>query len=277
VHDSGSVVPGSDRRPRCLVEIRDDLTDCTRAADSWRKAPADLAPVTRVTPRGAWAASRAHAGNQPRAAVSTTGQAARRGLAAPTPPLEDARAAGQRILRDGHRAGDVRQRVRALVTHTGPQHAGLDRHDVMQAGRTRASREVARPRVSRRPDLAAGLPPVRGDRIPWPPVLLNLVIHGLEAMRAVADRSRARLIRSGTPAPPRIVVAVRDAGSGLDAQTVDRICDAFLTTTPEGLGLGLSIRRTMLEAHGGRLWATLHDGPGATVQLTLPMHGDRAS
>jgi signal transduction histidine kinase len=104
-----------------------------------------------------------------------------------------------------------------------------------------------------------------------------LVMNGMEAMRAVADRSRELLIRSGTHAPQSLVVAVRDAGIGLDPQMVDRIFDAFLTTKPEGMGMGLSISRTILEAHGGRLWATPHDGPGATVQLTLPMHGERAS
>jgi signal transduction histidine kinase len=103
------------------------------------------------------------------------------------------------------------------------------------------------------------------------------VMHGMEAMRAVADRSRELLIRSGTHGAQGIVVAVRDAGIGLDAQMVDRIFDPFCTTKPKGMGMGLSISRTILEAHGGRLWAIPHDGPGATFQLTLPTHGARAS
>jgi signal transduction histidine kinase len=108
-------------------------------------------------------------------------------------------------------------------------------------------------------------------------VILNLVMNGLEALRAVADRSRELLIRSGTHEPQSIVVAVRDSGIGLDSQTLDRVFDAFFTTKPEGMGMGLSISRTILEAHGGRLWATANDGPGATFQLTLPTHGERAS
>jgi PAS domain S-box-containing protein len=277
VHASGSVVPGSDRRPRFLVELRADRTDRKRAEDSWRQAPAARAQVTRLTTLGALAASIAHEVTQPLAVVLTNGHAALRWLAAPTPHVAAARAAGQRIIRDGQRAGEVLQRVRARLTKTGPQNAWLDLNDVIQEGLTRAHSAVRRQRGALRTELAAGLPPVRGDRLQWPQGLLNLVMNGLDAMRAVADRSRGLLIRSGPPAPQRLVVAVRAASIGLDAPTVARIFDAFLTTTPEGMGLGLSISRTILAAHGGRVWATPHDGPGATVQLPLPMHGARAS
>jgi signal transduction histidine kinase len=108
-------------------------------------------------------------------------------------------------------------------------------------------------------------------------VLLNLVMNGMEALSSVTDRSRELLIRSGTHGPQGIFVAVRDSGIGLDAQPLDRIFDAFFTTKPKGMGLGLSISRTIIEAHGGRLWATPHDGPGATFQFTLPRHGERES
>jgi PAS domain S-box-containing protein len=277
VNASGSVVPGSDRRPRFLVEIIEDITDRKLAEDSLRKAQAELAHVTRVTTMGELAASIAHEVNQPLAAVITNGNAALRWLAAPTPNVDEAREAVQRLIRDGHRAGDVIQRVRALLKHTGPQKAWLDLNDVIQEVLTLAHSEVRRHRVSLRTELAAGLPPVRGDRIQLQQVLLNLVMNGLEAMRAVADRSRELLIRSGTHGAHDIFVAVRDAGIGLDPQTLDRIFDAFFTTKPEGMGMGLSISRTIIEAHGGRLWAATHDGPGATFQFTLPTHGDRAS
>jgi signal transduction histidine kinase len=163
------------------------------------------------------------------------------------------------------------------LKNTGPQKAWLDINDVIQEVLTLAHSEVRRHRVSLRTELATGLPPVLGDRFQLQQVILNLVMNGLEAMRAVADRSRELLIRSGTHEPQSIVVAVRDAGIGLDPQMVDRIFDAFFTTKPEGMGMGLSISRTIIEAHGGRLWATPHDGPGATFQLTLPTHGARAS
>jgi signal transduction histidine kinase len=105
-------------------------------------------------------------------------------------------------------------------------------------------------------------------------VILNLVMNGMEGMRSVADRSRELLIRSGTHGSQGIFVAVRDSGIGLDPQMLDRIFDAFFITKPEGMGMVLSISRTMIETHGGRLWAATHDGPGATVQFTLPMHGE---
>jgi signal transduction histidine kinase len=224
---------------------------------------------------GELTASIAHEVNQPLAAVITNGNASLRWLAAPTPNLDEAREAVQRIIRDGHRAADVIQQVRALLRKTGPQKSWLDINDVIQEVLTLAHSEVGRPRVSLRTELAAGLPPVLGDRIQLQQVILNLVMNGMEAMSSVADRPRELLIRSGTHGPQGIFVAVRDSGIGLDAQTLERIFDAFFTTKPEGMGMGLSISRTIIEAHGGRLWATPHDGPGATFQLTLPMHGER--
>jgi signal transduction histidine kinase len=224
---------------------------------------------------GELTASIAHEVNQPLAAVITNGNASLRWLAAPTPNLDEAREAVQRIIRDGHRAADVIQQVRALLRKTGPQKSWLDINDVIQEVLTLAHSEVGRPRVSLRTELAAGLPPVLGDRIQLQQVILNLVMNGMEAMSSVADRPRELLIESGTHGPQGIFVAVRDSGIGLDAQTLERIFDAFFTTKPEGMGMGLSISRTIIEAHGGRLWATPHDGPGATFQLTLPMHGER--
>jgi PAS domain S-box-containing protein len=277
VNASGSVVPGSNRMQRFLVEIIEDITDRKLAEDSLRKAQAELAYVTRLTTMGEMAASIAHEVNQPLAAVITNGNASLRWLAAPTPNLDEAREAVRRIIRDGHRAADVIQRVRALLRKTGPQKAWLDINDVIQEVLTLAHSEVGRHRVSLRTELATGLPPVLGDRIQLQQVILNLVMNGMEALSSVADRSRELLIRSGTHEPQSIFVAVRDAGIGLDSQTLDRIFDAFFTTKPEGMGMGLSISRTIIEAHGGRLWAIPHNGPGTTFQFTLPLHGEHES
>jgi PAS domain S-box-containing protein len=277
VNASGSVVPGSDRVPRFLVEIIEDITDRKLAEDSLRKAQAELAHVTRLTTMGELAASIAHEVNQPLAAVITNGNASLCWLATQTPNVDEARKAVQRIVRDGHRAGDVIQRVRALLRKTGPQKAWLEINDVIQEVLTLAHSEVGRHRVSLRTELAAGLPPVLGDRIQLQQVILNLAMNGMEALSSVADRSRELLIRSGTHGSQGIFVAVRDSGIGLDPQTLDRIFDAFFTTKPEGMGMGLSISHTIIEAHGGRLWATANDGPGATVQFTLPWHGESES
>jgi PAS domain S-box-containing protein len=277
VNASGSVVPGSDRIQRCLVEITENITDRKLAEDSLRKAQAELAHVTRLTTMGELAASIAHEVNQPIAAVITNGNAALRWLAAQTPNLDEARKAVQRIIRDGHRAGDVIQRVRALSKKTGPQKAWLNVNDVVHEALTLAHSEVHRHGVSLRTELAADLPPALGDRIQLQQVILNLVMNGMEAMSAAADRSRELLIRSGTHGPQSIFVAVRDSGIGLDPQASERIFDAFFTTKAEGMGMGLSISRTIIEAHGGRLWAAPHDGPGVTFQFTLPTHGESES
>jgi PAS domain S-box-containing protein len=277
VNASGSIVPGSDRMQRFLVEIIEDITDRKLAEDSLRKAQAELAHVTRLTTMGELAASIAHEVNQPLAAVITNGNASLRWLAAQTPNLDEAREAVQRIIRDGHRAADVIQRVRALLRKTSPQQAWLDINDVIHEVLTLAHSEVRRDRVALRTELAAGLPLVLGDRIQMQQVILNLVMNGMEAMSSVTDRSRELLIQSGTHGSQSIFVAVRDSGIGLDPQTLDRIFDAFFTTKPEGMGMGLSISRTIIEAHGGRLWATPHDGHGATFQFTLPMHSESGS
>jgi C4-dicarboxylate-specific signal transduction histidine kinase len=258
---------------RFLVEIIEAITDRKLAEDSLRKAQAELAHVTRLTTMGELAASIAHEVNQPLAAVITNGNTSLRWLAAQAPNLDEAREAVRRIIRDGHRAGEVMQQVRALLKKTGPQKAWLDINDVIQEVLTLAHSEVGRHRVSLRAELAAGLSPVPGDRIQLQQVILNLVMNGVEALSSVAYRSRELLIRSGMHEPLSVFVAVRDSGIGLNAQTLDRIFDAFFTTKPEGMGLGLSISRTIIEARGGRLWATPHGGPGATFQFTLPMHG----
>jgi PAS domain S-box-containing protein len=277
VNASGSVVPGSGRMQRFLVEIIEDITDRRLAEDSLRKAQVELAHVTRLTTMGELAASIAHEVNQPLAAVITNGNASLRWLAAPTPNLDEVRKAVQRIIRDGHRADDVIRRVRALLKKTDPQKAWVDINEVIREVLTLATSEVRRHRVSVRTDLATGLPPVLGDRIQLQQVILNLLMNGMEAMSSVADRPRELRIESGAHGPQGIFVAVRDSGIGLDSQTLDRIFDAFFTTKPEGMGMGLSISRTIIEAHGGRLWATPNAGPGATFQFSLPLHSQRES
>jgi signal transduction histidine kinase len=136
---------------------------------------------------------------------------------------------------------------------------------------------VRRNRVLLKTDLAADFPPVLGDRIQLQQVLLNLLINGIEAMRAVTDRSRELIIRSQKEETDAICVAVQDAGVGIDPQDMHRIFTAFFTTKPEGLGMGLAISRSIIEAHGGRLWACPNAGPGATFQFTLPPHRESAS
>jgi PAS domain S-box-containing protein len=259
------------------VAVVRDITERKRAEEALRQTQAELAHVTRVMTIGALTASIAHEVNQPLAAVVTNGNACLRWLTREVPGLEEARAAVERIIRDGHRASEVIRRMRALAQKTDPQAAWLDLNDVIHEAIALVHSEVRQQRVALRTDLSATLPPVLGDRVQLQQVILNLLINGIEAMAAVMDRPRELLIRSHQHEGDQVLVAVRDAGMGLDPEQMARLFDAFFTTKPGGMGMGLAISRTIIEAHGGRLWATMNDGPGATFQLTLPLNTERPS
>jgi PAS domain S-box-containing protein len=259
------------------VAVVRDTTERKRAEEALRQTQAELAHVTRVMTIGALTASIAHEVNQPLAAVVTNGNACLRWLAREVPDLAEARAAVERIIREGNRASAVIRRMRALAQKTDPQAAWLDLNDVIREVITLMHSEVRQQRVALWADLAATLPPVLGDRIQLQQVILNLVINGIEAMAAVTERPRELLIRSHQHESDQVLVAVRDAGIGLDPQQMVRLFDAFFTTKPGGMGMGLAISRTIIEAHGGRLWATPNNGPGATLQFTLPLPSARQS
>jgi C4-dicarboxylate-specific signal transduction histidine kinase len=252
-------------------ELRKEILERKQAEEALRKAQADLAHVTRVMTLGELTASIAHEVNQPLAGVVTNGNASLRWLACDPPNLEEARECLRRIIRDGHRAGDVIARLRALVKKSAPAKGPLDLSDTIQEVLAMIDPDARRHRVSVRTDLAAGLPPVRGDRVQVQQVLLNLVMNGIDAMQAVTERPRELRIRAQPHAAGSVLVAVQDTGIGLDAQSLARLFEPFYTTKPEGMGLGLTISRSIIEAHGGRLWATPNDGPGATFQFTLPL------
>ena len=250
-----------------------DITERKLAEDALQKMQTELTHVTRVMTMGEMAASIAHEVNQPLAAVVTNGNACLRWLAREVPDLDEARAAVERIIRDGHRASHVIQRLRALAKRSEPQKAWLDLNDVIDEVVTLVHSEVRMHHAALEMELTSALPPVLGDRIQVQQVLLNLLMNGIEAMRAITDRPRELLIRSQQYDTETVLVAVQDAGIGLDPQQMARLFDAFFTTKPEGMGLGLSISRTIIEAHGGHLWATPNADHGATMQFTLPAGG----
>jgi C4-dicarboxylate-specific signal transduction histidine kinase len=249
-----------------------DIEDRKRAEDALHQAQAELAHVTRVTTLGELTASIAHEVNQPLAGVITNAQACLRWLGREAADVEEARAAVERIIRDGQRASAVIQRIRALATKTDPHKVPLDLTDVIHEVVLLVHREVLGHRVTLRTELAAALPPVLGDRVQLQQVLMNLVINGIDAMASVTDRPRELVIRAHQPDADQVGVAVQDSGIGIDPAHADRLFHAFFTTKPEGMGMGLSISRSIIEAHGGRLWAAHNVGPGATVQFTLPLH-----
>jgi PAS domain S-box-containing protein len=249
-----------------------DLTERKRAEEALHQAQAELAHITRVMTMGELASSIAHEVRQPLAALVTNANAGLRWLAGKPPDLEEARECLRRIIRDGNRAGEVITRIRSLVKKSAPAKARLDLNDTVQEVLLITDAEARRHRVFVRTELAAALPPVRGDRVQVQQVLLNLVMNAIEAMKEVTDRPRELLIRA-REASSHVLVAVQDSGIGLDEQRLERVFEAFYTTKPEGLGMGLSISRSIIEAHGGRLWPTVHRDYGATFQFTLPTAG----
>ncbi|SDN16311.1 PAS domain S-box protein [Afipia sp. GAS231] len=249
-----------------------DVTARKQAEEKLQEAQAGLAHVTRVTALGELAASIAHEVNQPLAAVVANAAAAQRWLDRDTPDLQEARSALGSIVDDGNRAGEVIQRVRALVSKTTDQMVPLDINEVVNEVIALLHRELFGHRILLRTELAAVLGQVLGDRIQLQQVILNLVVNGIEAMQPVTDRPRKMTIRTHQEQVGQILVAVTDSGVGLACQNADRVFDPFFTTKSEGMGIGLSICRSIVESHGGRLSAFGNEGPGATFQFSLPVH-----
>ena len=256
------------------VEFVGAVTDVTarkQAEIELHEAQTNLAHVARVTALGEMAASIAHEVNQPLAAVVTNAAACLRWLDREPANLTEARGTLQSIINDGNRAGEVIQRVRALVNKTTDRKA-LHINEVVNEVMSLVQHELLSHRVALRLELAPALPPVLADRIQLQQVILNLVVNGIEAMQPVQDRPRELLIRTRQDEARQVLVTVSDCGVGVAAENADRLFDAFFTTKSSGMGMGLSICRSIVTAHGGRLSASGNSGPGATFQFTLPLH-----
>jgi PAS domain S-box-containing protein len=250
-----------------------DIDDRNRAEEALRKANADLAHVTRVMTMGEFAASIAHEVNQPLSAVVTNADACLRWLGGSTPNIEKACEAVRRIIRDGKRAGEVIARTRALSRKTCLEKQRLDMNEAIEEILALAQGELRTQRVALRTELEPRLPPVLGDRVQLQQVVLNLIMNGIEAMSSVEERPRELVIRTQEVEDDQVGVMVQDSGIGLDPMSMEQIFDAFYTTKREGMGMGLSISRSIVQNHGGRLWARMNEGSGATFQFTLSRHG----
>jgi PAS domain S-box-containing protein len=246
-----------------------DVTERKRAEEALREAQAELAHVTRVMTMGELTASIAHEINQPLAAVMTNANACLRWLAGPIPNLDEAREAVARINRDGKRASDVINRIRALVKKGTTEKARLDLNEAIQEVVSLVQSEIQKSGVTLQMELAADLPQILGNRVQLQQVILNLVMNGIEAMSEATDRSRDLLIRAGKYESDKVLVAVQDSGVGIDWQDLAKIFDAFYTTKSQGMGMGLAISRSIVENHGGQLWAVPNDVAGASFQFTL--------
>jgi PAS domain S-box-containing protein len=253
-----------------------DVTSIRLAELELQNTRTELAHVMRVTSLGELTASIAHEVNQPLGAVVANAEACLGWLDREFPDLNEAHAAIERIVRDGHRAGEVIRRVRALIKKTDTQMVPLDVNEIVSEALNIVDHELRRYRVSRRMELSSELPAVLGDKIQLQQVLLNLLINGMEAMQPTTDRQRELVIRSEQDETQQVRVTVMDCGIGLSAENAHKIFEAFVTTKSSGMGMGLSICRSIIQSHGGRIWASPNQPYGAAVQFTLPPHRPEA-
>ena len=247
-----------------------DITERRHAEEALRNAQAELARVARLTTMGELVASIAHEINQPLGAIVASGGAGLRWLNRDKPDLDEARNALSCIVSDGTRAGEVIRGLRALAKKSGPELVQLDINDAVREVQALTRSELQRHGVTLHTDLSADDRPVFGDRVQLQQVLLNLIMNGIEAMSAVTERPKTLAITSEPVEPSGVLVAVEDAGTGLDPATADRIFDPFFTTKSDGLGMGLSICRSIIDAHGGRLWVSPGVLCGTVFRFTVP-------
>jgi PAS domain S-box-containing protein len=255
--------------PTHMLGIGIDMTNLKKTEQSLQQAKTELAHMTRVACMGELAASIAHQINQPLAAIVLNESASLRWLTMQPPNLGEARDAVTRAIREANRAGDVIARVRALLQKTPPQIGWLDLNEIIREVLVLTTSELRDGAVTIDTELAADLPAARGDRVQLQQVVLNLIMNAVEAMSMVPV-PRKLLIKSA-PHPEGVLIQIRDSGTGLSPDQVDRIFEPFFTTKPQGIGIGLSIARSVVESHGGRLWATSGSSSGAIFQFTLPV------
>jgi PAS domain S-box-containing protein len=243
----------------------------------YREMEVELEHANRVATMGQLTASIAHEVNQPLAAVVANAEACLRWLDRGTPDMDAVRRSVEWVIDDANRASEVIRRVRALANKTGLEKGPLDVNDVVREVIALVQRELISHGVSLRMELAPALPTILGDRIQLQQVIINLVMNGIEAMQSVTDRPRELVIQSRQDETHRVLTSVTDCGVGISAENSDRLFNAFFTTKSSGMGMGLPICRSIMEGHGGRLWATANAPHGATFQFTLPVNPDTAS
>jgi PAS domain S-box-containing protein len=254
-----------------------DVTAAHEAEEALRQAQAELAHASRVATLGELSASIAHEVHQPLTAIVASGNAAVRWLDREVPECARAIRSVTRMISEAHRASQVILRIRELAKKAEPEMAQVDINGLIEDVVTFVYREAVGQRVAVRTQLASELPPARGDRIQLQQVLINLVINGIQAMAPVTDRACVLVIRTQRHDANQILVAVEDVGIGIESENLDHLFGAFYTTKPDGMGMGLSISRSIVEAHGGSIWATRNGGPGMTFQFTLSVYREPAA
>jgi PAS domain S-box-containing protein len=262
-------------RPVATMETNSDITEQKHAEDALHHERSQLEHVTRISTLGELTASIAHEVNQPLAAIVTNGEAALRWLLRDEPDLEEVRKAVERTIGNGQRASDVIARLRALARRSNPSHTILTLNDIVADVIPLVEREMLNNDVALRLDLQAPAPPVLGDRVQLAQVVINLVVNAIHAMSQIGDRRRLLSISSKTfledSNSQMAVLEIQDTGIGIDPKTANNLFTAFHTTKADGMGMGLSISRTIVESHGGSISATSGDRWGALFKIRLPV------
>jgi C4-dicarboxylate-specific signal transduction histidine kinase len=263
------VMAQSGGRPLFIGALQ-DVTQSKLAEEALDKARSELAHVARITTLNALTASIAHEVNQPLSGIITNASTCRRMLDGDPPNVEGARETARRIIRDGNRASDVITRLRALFSKKEFALEPLDLNEVAREVIALSLSDLQRDRVVLLSNLAENLPPVMGDRVQLQQVILNLLRNGADAMTTVEDRPRELLIRTDRNEDGQVQLTLKDVGVGFTPETADKLFEAFYTTKTDGMGIGLSVSRSIIERHQGRLWAAPNAGPGATFSFSIP-------
>jgi signal transduction histidine kinase len=248
-----------------------DVTERQVTEQALSRLRSELAHVSRVTSLGALTASIAHEVNQPLSGIITNASACLRMLAASPPNIEGALETARRTIRDGNRASDVIKRLRAMFSKQDATTESLDLNEATREVIALTFSELQKESVILREELAKELPPIKGDRVQLQQVILNLFLNATEAMRSVIDRPKLLVIRTERAPEDHVRLTVQDTGVGVETHRVDKLFESFYTTKADGMGIGLSVSRSIIERHHGRLWAQPNDGPGASFVFCIPL------
>jgi len=268
--NSVSVVPGTERSPGFLMTLSEDVTERRLVEEALNATRSELAQMARVTTLSTLTASIAHEVNQPLSGIVTNASTCVRMLDASPPNLDGARETARRTIRDGNRASEVIARLRALFSKKNAPFEPFDLNEAVKEVIALSVSDLQRTGVVLQSDLAVDLPAVLGDRIQIQQVILNLLRNGCDAMNVVEDRPRELLIKTASDDIGGVRVSVKDSGVGIDSEFEKKLFEAFYTTKSDGMGIGLSVSRSIVERHQGRLWATQNEGPGATFLFSIP-------
>ena len=264
-------IPDVETNEQLMFGMMQDITESKRSKDALAATRAELARVARVNRFGAMTASIAHEINQPLAAMLANANAAQRWLANAPPDLDEVRAALKRIGSDGHRAAELVHGIRAMFRNDGQKRVLVDLNQLVREVLALVQGDLIERRVSVYTDLSADIPQVMADRVQLQQVIMNLITNAMDAMGPVTDRQPILQVKSEICDGDTVVVAVEDSGIGIDPEKMDRLFDTFFTTKPDGMGMGLSICRSIIEAHNGRLWASAATLHGSVFRFELPV------